>query len=210
MPAFSQRSHMTFNIQLTPEMSGSGYSWWSQAIGPAVQRFNRLQQKLWQKVEPRPGMKLSLSTLAEAQTTHRKTVSRHKKWRQIHSFCLLTTATPNTGCTMTLFYLMSLSVCFSVCPWKHPHYLTTQARWWQIMVLCQNWSMPKVWTDNGGSQCLIFIKPHSCPLPFCTQSNLYHSVPQTNKHCLCFSLTPLFCVDKDFSSLAQMLSNPAV
>lgn len=162
-----------FSLPSSPETSGC--SWWSRAIGPAVQRFNRLQQKLWQKVEPRPGMKLSLSTLAEAQTTHRKTVSPHKTRRQIHSFCLPTTATPNTGSTMTLFHLMTLSVCVSVSLWKHPHYLTTWARWRRIMALCQNWSMPKVWIDNGGSQCVVFIKPHSCspspphtikPLPF--------------------------------------------
>lgn len=61
-------------------------------------------------------MKLSLSTLAEAQTTHRKTVSPRKMRRQIHSFCLPTTATPNTGSTMTLFYLMTLCLflCFPV------------------------------------------------------------------------------------------------
>ena len=98
---FSQKSHLVFCPCLDP------YSWWSRAIGPAVQRFNRLQQKLWQKVVPRPGMKLSLSTLAKAQTTHRKTVSPHKMWRQIHSFCLPYNS--NSSSTMTLFYLMTLS-----------------------------------------------------------------------------------------------------
>lgn len=73
------------------------------------------------------------------------------------------------------------------------------------MVLCQNRSMPKVWIDNGGSQHLIFMKPHSCsPSPPCTII-FCRSVPQTNKQCLCFSLTPLFCFYKDFSSLAQKL-----
>lgn len=180
------------NLNIPPRRLDAS-SWWSQAIGPAEQRFNGLQQTLWQKAEPRPGMKVSLSTLAEAQTSHRKTVSPHKTWRQIHLF-----STPNTGSTVTSCSLMTLSVCFSVCSWKHPHYQTTRARWRQIMVLCQNWSMPKVWTDNGG--------PHSCSPSLCTQSNLHHSVPRTDKHCLCFSLTPLFGSDKDFSSLAQMLS----
>lgn len=70
---------------------------------------------------------------------------------------------------MTLFYLMTLSVCFSVSPWKQPHYLTRRARWQQIMVLCQNWCMPKVWTDKRGAQCLVFVKPHSCsPSPLHT------------------------------------------
>lgn len=54
-------------------------------------------------------MKLSLSTLAETQTTHRKTVSPHKMLRQIHSFWLPTTETRNTGSTMTLFYVVTLS-----------------------------------------------------------------------------------------------------
>lgn len=73
------------------------------------------------------------------------------------------------------------------------------------MVLCQNRSMPKVWIDNGGSQHLIFMKPHSCsPSPPCTII-FCRSLSQTNKQCLCFSLTPLFCFYKDFSSLAQKL-----
>lgn len=73
------------------------------------------------------------------------------------------------------------------------------------MVLCQNRSMPKVWIDNGGSQHLIFMKPHSCSRsPPCTII-FCCSVPQTNKQCLCFCLTPLFCFYKDFSSLAQKL-----
>lgn len=33
------------------------------------------QDKCWQKVEPRPGIKPSLSTLTETQTNHRKTVT---------------------------------------------------------------------------------------------------------------------------------------
>lgn len=78
---------------------------------------------------------------------------------------------------MTRLYVATPPVCFSVCLWKHPHYLTIRARWRRTMALCQNRSMPKVWTDNGGSQCLVIVETHSClpsqpprctikPLPF--------------------------------------------
>lgn len=123
-------------------------------------------------------------------------------FRQIHSFCL------NRNATMTLFYVVTLAVCFLRLPVKTSS-LSDQAS----KVTANNGALSKqiyakVWTDNGGYQRLVFIKPHSCspyPQPLCTQSNLCHSVPQTNKCCLCFSLTPLFCLYKYFSSMAQML-----
>lgn len=95
------------------------------------------------------------------------------------------------------------AVALSVCLWTRPHYSTMRARWRQRMVLCQNGSMAKVWTHNGGAQSLVSVKPHSCP-PHRTLSNLCHSQTQTNKCSLCFSLTPLLRLHKDAAS-PQML-----
>lgn len=163
-----------------------------------MEHFNRLQQKLWQKVEPRPGMKLSLSTLAETQTTHRKKKAITTQNVQTNPFIL---PPYNTNATVTLFYVVTLAVCFLRLPVK-----TSSLSDHVSKVTANNGALSKqiyakVWTDNGGSQRLVFIKPHSCspyPQPLCTQSNLCHSVPQTNKCCLCFSLTPLFCLYKYF------------
>lgn len=136
-----------------------------------------------------------VNTGRDTNNPQKKKLSPHKMFRQIHSFCL------NRNATMTLFYVVTLAVCFLRLPVK-----TSSLSDHASKVTANNGALSKqiyakVWTDNGGSQRLVFIKPHSCspyPQPLCTQSNLCHSVPQTNKCCLCFSLTPLFCPYKYF------------
>lgn len=114
-----------------------------------------------------------------------------------------------------LFVWMIFLVCFYLFSWLiffsfFPHYVITRARWQWIKALCQNRSVPKVWTRQWGSQCLVLIKPHSClppplppPPPFCTQSNRCHSVPQNNKGWPLFQRDTIVSSSSDSSSLAQ-------
>lgn len=141
-------------------------------------------------------VKTELSTLAEKQTTHRIKLHHNTKcWdKSIHSAFQSHWLYSDAVCDLFSLFLCLLVKTSSL--FDHTNKVAenngalSEPRYWLTM---EELSFLSLWSHTA-------VFP-----PLRTQSNLCHSVAQTNKRCLCFSFTPLLFLPEVFSSLAQML-----